>query len=106
MFPWKNPPAKSPFLAFMEYPTVSAPFTPGASGSPMNVSTKTKLSQEIMVARIKPIIRSIICYLLQFVEDLGKHNRISTLQIKRKLNLLKLQLPIRHKSKKYLMNKK
>ena len=77
MFPWKNPPAKSPFLFFMEYPTVSAPLTPGASGSPRNVSTITKLSQEMMVAKIKPSIRFIICYLL---EDLEKHNRIDTLQ--------------------------
>ena len=77
MFPWKNPPAKSPFLFLMEYPTVFAPLTPGASGRPRNVSTITKLSQEIMVAKIKPIIRSIIRYLL---EDLGRYNRIDTLQ--------------------------
>ncbi len=56
MLPWKNPPAKSPPLFWIPRPMTSAPFTPGASGSPIHVSISTKLSQEITAAMIIPII--------------------------------------------------
>ena len=34
MFPWKNPPAISPFLFLIDSPIIRAPLTPGCSGSP------------------------------------------------------------------------
>ena len=56
MFPWKNPPARSPPRFLTALPITSAPLTPGFSGSPIHVSIKTKFNQDSTAAIIMAMI--------------------------------------------------